>query len=390
MAERDFSDANPGAAQGGPSFQAQASPREHGMPHPNDVSVVQRIVTWARFILTAATVIYCVGFLVALIGIEYYAEEYYFLSTAMYLPPWGWLVPLAPLAFLSLFVYARLLIAHALCVPILIFGFMDLRWHNWATPLNPTIRIVTNNIGQSHGTKVKGFADLQKADLVALQDANAEARGPELARDYPDRYVVGKDQFILISRFPVRAADALPIPDPADPRQRLAAWFEVEAHGQPLIIFMVHMPTPRDQLNAMKGLGAFSAMLGREGGHGSKVREDNAAFFKTQLKLAQQMVNITRAAKVPFIVCGDFNVPTHGLTYRLYRENWIEAFNERGQGVGATFPGDAGLPPWLRLDNIYCSRNGLRPIHAEAEEGRKTQHLAMAATFELTNVRRSP
>jgi endonuclease/exonuclease/phosphatase family metal-dependent hydrolase len=347
-------------------------------------------VQWARIILTTLTVIYCVAFLGILVGIEYYAEDFYFLSTAMYLPPWGWLMPLIPLAFLSLFVYARLLIAHAACVPILIFGFMDLRWHSWATPINPTIRIVTNNIGQSHKTSYKDFADLQKADLIALQDANAAARGPELAQQHPDRYIVGKDQFILISRFPVRAADVLPMPDPADPRQRLAAWFEIEAHGQPLLIFVLHMPTPRDQLNAMKGLGAFSALLGREGGHGSKVREDNAAFFRNQIKLAQQMVNITRAAKVPFIVCGDFNVPTHGTTYRLYRDNWIEAFNERGQGVGATFPGDTALPPWLRLDNIYCSRTGLRPVHAEAEEGRKSQHLAMSATFELTNFRRAP
>lgn len=390
MAARDYPQDNPDSAPGEPTPSPHASRREYGVPHPNDVSVVQRLVTGARFILTALTVLYCVSFLAILIGVEYFAEEYHFLSTAMYLPPWGWLMPLIPLAFFSLFVYARLLIAHAICVPILIFGFMDLRWHNWATPLNPTVKIVTNNVGQSHKTSYKDFADLQKADLIALQDANASARGPELARQHPDRYVVGKDQFILISRFPVRAADALPMPDPADPRQRLAAWFEIEAHGQPMIIFMVHMPTPRDQLNAMKGLGAFSALLGREGGHGSKVREENAAFFRNQLKLAQQMVSVTRAAKVPFIVCGDFNVPTHGMTYRLYRENWVEAFNERGQGVGATFPGDTALPPWLRLDNIYCSRTGLRPIHAEAEEGRKSQHLAMAATFELTNVRRAP
>jgi endonuclease/exonuclease/phosphatase family metal-dependent hydrolase len=389
MAARDYPPDNAASAPQEPAGSAAGNRREHGLPN-SDVGILQRLVQWARIILTALTVIYCVAFLGILVGIEYYAEDFYFLSTAMYLPPWGWLMPLIPLAFLSLFVYARLLIAHAACVPILIFGFMDLRWHNWATPINPTIRIVTNNIGQSHKTSYKDFADLQKADLIALQDANAAARGPELAQQHPDRYIMGKDQFILISRFPVRAADVLPMPDPADPRQRLAAWFEIEAHGQPLLIFVLHMPTPRDQLNAMKGLGAFSALLGREGGHGSKVREENAAFFRNQIKLAQQMVSITRAAKVPFIVCGDFNVPTHGMTYRLYRDNWIEAFNERGQGVGATFPGDTALPPWLRLDNIYCSRTGLRPVHAEAEEGRKSQHLAMSATFELTNIRRAP
>lgn len=393
MPARDYPPENPDSHSGPEPSPSARRPQPAAGPSGGDI--VQRIATWLRFLLTALTVIYCVAFIGALVGIEYYAEEYYFLSTGMYLPPWGWLVPLVPLAFFSMFIYARLLIAHALCVPILIFGFMDLRWPGPGVPSGPTIKLVTNNIGQSHGKSFKDFADLQKADLIALQDAGA-GRGPEHAKLFPERYIVVKDQFTLISKFPIRAADALPWEDTADERhgeggrQRVAAWFEIEAHGQPLLIFMVHMPTPRDQLNAMKGLGAFSAMLGREGGHGDKVRQDNHRFFQNQMKLAQNVVNVTRSAKVPFIVCGDFNVPTHGMTYRIYRDAWLEAFNERGAGVGATFPGDAGIPPWLRLDNIFCSKNGLRPMHAEAEEGRKSQHLAMAATFELTNVKRAP
>lgn len=384
MSVRDYPQDNPDDPQAEPPSTPPIRPREHGVPHPDDVSIVQRLLTWTRFTLTALTAVYCVALLVILVGIEYYAEDYQFLSTGMYLPPWGWLVPLVVLAPPSLLFYARLLLPQALCVPVVIFGFMDLRWHDWPVALHPTVKIVTNNVGQSGKTTYKDFADLQKPDLIALQDTDAAIRGPEFARQYPDRYVVGKDQFMLISKFPVRAADVLPMADPADPRHKVAAWFEVECHGQPLLVFVVHMPTPRDQLNAMKGLGAFAALLGREGGHGDKVREENAAFFRHQLRLAQQMIELTRQAKAPFIVCGDFNVPTHGKTYRLYREHWIEAFNDRGSGVGATFPGNAPLPAWLRLDNIYCGKNGLRPIHAEVEEGRPSQHRCMAATFELT------
>ena len=385
MAARDYPPDNADEPSSAPQ---PGRAREHGVPRSNDVSLMQRLLTWSRFLLGAMTAVYCVALLALLYGLEYRAEEHPFLSTGMYLPPWGWLLPLAVLAPLSLLFYARLLIPQVLCVPVVLFAFMDLRWHNWPVALNPTIKLVTNNIGESHKTSFKDFADLQAADLIALQDANASARGPKIAEQYPDRYVVGKDQFILVSKFLIRAADALPWPDPAAPQQRVAAWFEVEAHGQPLLIFMVHMPTPRDQIVAMKGLGAFSALLGREGGHGSKVREENAAFFKQQMKLAQDIVALTKTAKVPFIVCGDFNVPTHGEIYRLYRDNWIEAFNVCGQGVGATFPGDSHIPPWLRLDNIYCGKTGLRPVHAEAEAGRKSQHLSLAATFELTGGRK--
>lgn len=384
MAARDYppDPGDPQPAAGSPR------PREYGMPHPNDVGILQKAVIWARWILTALTVAYCVSVLALLYGLEFHAENYQFLSTMMYAPPWAWLLPVIPLGGLAIFLYARLLIPLALLLPVMVFGFMDLRWHNWPAPFNPSFKVVTNNIGQDHKKSFKDFADLQKADIIALQDANAAIRGPEFAKDYPDRYVAGKDQFILISKFPIRAADALPMVDPSDShpvKQRVAAWFEVDVKGKTILVFVLHMPTPRDQIEAMKSPSALTAALGKSSGHSGKIREQNEDFFKTQQELARQMIQITRQAKVPFIVCGDFNVPTHGLIYRSYRENWVEAFNERGQGAGATFPGDTHLPAWLRLDNIYCSKSGLRPIHAEAEEGRPSQHRCMAATFEFTD-----
>ena len=384
MASRDYPPDNPDEPQRDPMY---SRPREHGVADPNRVPLMQRLLTATRFTLTALTALYCVALMAILYGLEYHAESHPFLSTGMYLPPWGWLLPLVLLAPPSALFYARLLIPQAVCVPVLVFAFMDLRWHGPQVPTGPTVKIVTNNIGQAKVTGFKDFADLQKADVIALQDAGA-GRGPEFAKVYPDRYIVTKDQFTLISKFPVRAADAFPWPDPLEPRQRLAAWFEIEAHGQQLLIFVVHMPTPRDQINAMKGLGAFSALLGREGGHGDAVRKDNEAFFRHQLEFAQRIVEATRTAKVPFIVCGDFNVPTHGKAYRLYRDNWVEAFNERGSGVGATFPGNAHIPAWMRLDNVYCGKTGLTPIQAQAEEHRGGQHLCMAATFEFVGMKK--
>ncbi|MFA6546071.1 MAG: endonuclease/exonuclease/phosphatase family protein [Limisphaerales bacterium] len=358
------------------------------MPHPNDMTVLARLMMWARWIMTALTVIYCVGFVGLLYGLEFLAEDHQFLSTMMYAPPWVWLLPIIPLGFLAIFIYARLLIPLALCFPVMIFAFMDLRWHNHGRPLGPSFKVVTNNIGQDHNKSFRAFADLQKADIIALQDASASGRGPAFAKDYPDRYVAGKDQFILISKYPVRAADVLPMPDPVDPRQRVAAWFELDVDGRALLVFTVHMPTPRSQLMAMKSPSALLSMLGKSTGFSGQIHEENVRFFKNQQELARQIVKITRLAKAPFIVCGDFNVPTHGIIYHLYRDNWIEAFNVRGQGEGATFPGDAKLPAWLRLDNIYCSKTGLRPIHAEVEEGRPSQHRCMAATFEFTDASR--
>jgi endonuclease/exonuclease/phosphatase family metal-dependent hydrolase len=384
MASRDYPTDNADEPQDGPKF---SRPREHGVTNPTAVPLLQRLLTFTRFTLSALTLLYCVALLAILYGLEYNAESHPFLSTGMYLPPWGWLCPLALLAPPSLIFYARLLLPQVVCIPVVVFGFMDVRWHGPHDTTGVKIKVVTNNIGQAKDLGFKPFAVQQDADIIALQDAWSRY-GPQFAEAFPGRYIVVKDQFTLISKFPIRAADAFPWPDPLDPRQRVAAWFEVEVKGQPLLVFVVHMPTPRDQINAMKGLGAFSALLGREGGHGDTVRDENTKFFKNQLNLAQKIVGAARTAKVPFIVCGDFNVPTHGKAYRLYRDNWVEAFNERGHGVGATFPGGAKIPAWLRLDNIYCSKLGLRPLHAEVEGNRSGQHLCMAATFELLDNKR--
>jgi endonuclease/exonuclease/phosphatase (EEP) superfamily protein YafD len=314
MAARDYPP-DPGDAQSAPR---EPRPREYG-GSPTEGGPLQKAVAWARWLLTALTVVYCVSYLVILYALEFHAENYQLLSTLMYAPPWAWLLPIIPLGGVAIFLYARLLIPLGVCIPIMIFVYMDLRWHNWGTPLNPTFKVVTNNIGQDHKKSFKPFADLQRADIIALQDANAAIRGPEFAKDYPDRYVAGKDQFILISKFPIRAADALPMVDPSDShevKQRVAAWFEVDVNGKTILVFVLHMPTPRDQIEAMKSPSALAAGLGKSTGNSGKIREQNQDFFKTQQELARQMIQVTRQAKVPFIVCGDFNVPTHGIIYR--------------------------------------------------------------------------
>ncbi|NBV22564.1 MAG: hypothetical protein EBS05_11690 [Proteobacteria bacterium] len=384
MAARDYPPENPGDV---PPTPGKARPREYGMPHGAETSISQKVLGWARWLLTGVTAIYCVAYLGILYGLENEAENSEFFSVMMYAPPWAWLLPIIPLGALAIFIYARLLIPLALCIPIMVFGYMDLRWHNHLTPSGTSFKVVSNNIGQDHADNkgYKDFAKLQKADIIALQDANAKRDGSRAAEFFPNYYVAAQDQFVLISKYPIRAADVLPMPDPADPRVRLAAWFELEVDGRPLLVFTLHMPTPRSELMAVKSPSALLAMLGKSTGYSGEIREKNEHFFQHQQELARQMVQITKAAKAPFIVCGDFNVPTHGHCYQIYRSNWREAFSERGQGVGATFPGDAHLPAWLRLDNIYCSQTGLRPVHAEAEEGRGSQHRAMAATFEFTD-----
>jgi len=153
-----------------------AAPRQPHYSPPGHERILDKVLTWARWLLTALTVVYCLGLLVLLYLLEYEAEEFTFLSTAMYLPPWIWLAPLIPLALLSLFIYARLLIFHVACVPVVIFGFMDLRWHGWPPSSKAAFKVVTNNIGQSHKTSYKAFAEEQRADIIAFVSGGRKVR----------------------------------------------------------------------------------------------------------------------------------------------------------------------------------------------------------------------
>ena len=178
MAARDYPPENPGEFQPTPG---KARPREHGVAAGDGVSLGQKVLGWSRWLLTALTVVYCVLYLVVLYGMEHEAENSQFFSVAMYAPPWVWLLPIIPLGALAIFIYARLLIPLALCVPVMIFGFMDLRWNSHVSATGRAFKVVTNNIGQDHKKSYTSFADLQKADIIALQDANPTVHGKQAA-----------------------------------------------------------------------------------------------------------------------------------------------------------------------------------------------------------------
>jgi len=357
-----------------------------GMPQREPF--MQKALRWSRVALTLITILYVLCVVVIVCLIEFDAEDHHLSSILMYMPQYIWLFPLFILTPICLLVYSRLVIAHLLVIGFVLFWFMDYVRKGPRTPGGPTFTIMTNNIGQNHGKSIKPFVEAEQPDIIVLQDAGR--RGPEYQKMFPDRYLRGEDQFLVISRFPILNGGVLPLVDLEE--RPVAAWFEVDINGFEIYVFALHMPTPRDQLNAIKGtglLGTFTSRMGKEG-HATKVYKEGKAFFAYQLELANKMIEFTKEADKPYVVCGDFNIPTHGKTYHAYKRAWVEVFAEVGEGYGYTFPGDAKISkifgPWLRLDNIYCSRN-LLPISAKAEKGRGSQHLAMVATLELPRKR---
>lgn len=335
----------------------------------------QKILKWSRWTLAFLTIVYAIAVIVVVWLIEYDAEDSHLTSVMMYMPQYIWLLPLFVLVPLSL-IWMRLIVIQAIVAVYVLFFFMDYVTAGPQTAGGVTIKVLTSNTGQHHGKTIQEFGERNDPDIVVLQDA--ARRGPEYTNMFPTFHARGHDQFLLLSKYEIE--DGGIMPDLVDEEDRpVAAWFKLKVGGQGLYLFAVHMPTPRDQLQAAKGFGILGSVAHRvkKGGHAAKVYTDAKVFFKHQLDLAEKLVD---EADLPFIVAGDFNVPTH-------KRAWREAFAEAGSGYGYTFPGDAkkgpiNIWPWLRLDNIYCSKD-MTPISASVDAGRGSQHLAMIAELQL-------
>lgn len=347
----------------------------------------RRILTWSRWSLAGITLLYALGVVGYVLLVEYDAEDHHLTSVAMYMPQFLVLLPLVVLTPLCLLIWARLVLVHLVIVAGVVFFFMDYVWSGPRVPAGPTVSVIANNIGQNHGKSIMPFVKQHDADIVVLSDAVNQGHKYQKAfeEEYGKiHYMRGDQQFLIISKYPILNGGLLDMKD--EHGHSIAAWYEIDINGYQIYLFALHLPTPRDQLNEVRGsfgfLGTLTARMGKEG-HATDVYKRGKEFFAQQFALGEQMVAFTEEADKPFIVCGDFNVPTHGKTYHLFKRHWIEAFAAAGKGYGYTFPGDAKFPPWLRLDNIFCSREGLIPVTAVAETGRSSQHRSMYAEFEM-------
>jgi endonuclease/exonuclease/phosphatase family metal-dependent hydrolase len=150
----------------------------------------------------------------------------------------------------------------------------------------------------------------------------------------------------------------------------------------------VQLPSPRRELYRLRGLGLFVALAGETGeeSRSSRFQEDIAKAWRQRVDIARRLIAHLEKEKRPFVVAGDFNMPSRGWLHRQFRQRFADAFAEAGRGYGLTFPGYSSNPltgfgPWLRLDYVFCSRD-FRPVQCVTERGRRSQHRAVAASLE--------
>jgi vancomycin resistance protein VanJ len=339
------------------------------------VPASERIARTAKWL----TVAYVVALAALLAALEWYGEKNWALSAILYLPAQFWLLPLAILGPFCLLAKPRLCLVHVACIGFLALIYVTCRWTPKPTPHAGTLTLVTNNVGQGNHQSLDPFLQEQNPDVIALQDAGSQA--PAYVRKFPERFVKGEGEFVLVSKYPIKTATLLR--EPAWLGRPVAAAFEISFNGQPLVIYSVHMPTPRPDFAKLRGIGWLKELAGR-----NRRRSDNRSYAESmaaRIDLARALRDTLAAEKQPFLIAGDFNMPDHGFVYHLFASKFQDAFAKRGRGYGLTFPGDTRNPltlfgPWLRLDYAFAG-NGWKPLFCQAEPRRRSQHRAVMAMF---------
>jgi endonuclease/exonuclease/phosphatase (EEP) superfamily protein YafD len=348
----------------------------------NPDSTFQKICRNFRGGVTAATVAYFLGLTALLLLLNWRGERNWFLSILLFIPPVIWLVPLVLLTPIHIMVRPKLCWISVAAVLVVGFVYLDF---NWAFPVNGSkagLKLLTNNTGGREFDTLEKFIEHEKPDVIALQDTY---RLGNLAKKYPERFVARQMEFILVSKTPIRQSGLL-----TKLRYRghpIGAWYELQYEGQPIVVYNIHMPTPRPEFLKLRGYGFIMESVHGKGIYSSEVRKEYREYLKQRIELAQGLVEFLQKEKRPFLVAGDFNMPGNGYISSLFRSQFLDAFVEKGRGYGFTFPGATGgvlniFGSWLRLDYLFADKNW-RVVWCRVEPRNSAEHSAVVARFEL-------
>jgi endonuclease/exonuclease/phosphatase family metal-dependent hydrolase len=248
-----------------------------------------------------------------------------------------------------------------------------------------TLTVLTFNRGENGGTSMQPFKNASKPDVMVLQDATGKSRGYVKSQGY-EEFGFGDDigEFSIVSKFPVTSRELI-----SHQGTPVAARFTLDWEGRSIVIYTLHLPTPRQTLASLKR-GAFLWGI-LPGATAARKQESYESFFHTHFDITRMVIERVEAETLPTLLAGDFNASATGSLHQLATRKLRDAHEVAGQGAGFTFPGTTHNPlslgrPWMRLDKLMCN-DEWQPVSCIAEPDRASQHRAVTASFALTSKR---
>ena len=223
----------------------------------NDSDKRRKLLRRVRMVPRVAFLLSVLAAIVFLLVVDRVGERNIFTTFILFLPKQIWLLPLLGFGFLGLILWDwRQIVAVIVTAIALVWFHFD-----WETSGGKEgqggseLVVMTFNRGQRAGS-LQPFKNEHLPDIIAMQEAGNASRR-YLKSDGYTEFSYGADlgEFMLISKYPI-GDRGLVTHREGDLISRIAAWFVVDIEGEEVVIYNVHMPTPRDQLKAFRR-GAF-------------------------------------------------------------------------------------------------------------------------------------
>ncbi|MDB6119652.1 MAG: Metal-dependent hydrolase, partial [Verrucomicrobiaceae bacterium] len=303
-------------------------------------NIISRLLWLCRWATRLCAFSYVAGLFILWLACRYIGEENITLTFALYLPPTGWALPLAVIVPLALVFDWKSLIPAAAGAAIVALGFCGWQSHSPQTsaPNESALTVLTFNRGESSGS-LQPFKNLTKPDVLIFQEAANRADRYANSPGY-EEMIYGENigEFSLVSRFPITSKELI-----SNGKTVMAARFTIEWNKQSVVLYSMHLPSPRHSLQALERGAFLWGVLGQFGKWANK-RKSYEDWWHSQISLAETMLSRAEAETLPCIVAGDSNAPAPGYIHHLLTRRLTDSHEAAGSGCGLSFPGTTRNP----------------------------------------------
>ncbi len=253
------------------------------------------------------------------------------------------------------------------------------------------LTVVTYNRGQGSDTVLAKFAASRPPDIIGLQDAGRRAARLAAMPEFVGHSAhFANGEFVLLSRWPILQNEPLYIRMPGASKDRLVGVRSaVDWEGRHVIVYNLHLPTPRDLLTWYGRHGTF--MYGIVGLiPKTKLHERHQEYLAPWAARADWITRLAARISLerdPVVLIGDVNLPPVGKGYQELTRVLQDSHTVAGSGFGCTFPGNSKglsrrISPWLRIDQVMASWHW-EILSSEVGATGESQHLPVASVMAL-------